>query len=253
MEAARLVSERSNYLNKEIVYLKNTSVSEYDIKSAGFTVIKSKKLLPPEEIQELEKLEKYERNVRIGKRILQFPKISEEINNTLADVRRQFVILNNIEEDAVLSVKKDAMFIIKVVPTVLKIGDFEFRQKRTYTSYCYLNQKEFYYAAYGDELEIKGLSEDPKKLQQDFLLRDIKKIMSMAEKLTSDQLFVFLKQYRSKYLSRSLSPETYRDLDSGLFEMEGYQLDHASQEMLADVDISQNYIKYMIPLFSALV
>jgi hypothetical protein len=253
MELAKQIAEKTNYLNKEIVYLKNTSISEYDIKSAGFTVIKFKKLLPEEEILELESMEKEKRNIWIGKRMLSYPKIGEEIINTLSEIRRDFVVLNEIHEEELLSIKKDALFIIKKIPSILKVHTFEFRPKKTYTSYCYINQKEFYYSSRTDELEIKGLSEEGKIPQEKYFLKDIKKIISMAEKLTGDQLFLFLKQYRSKYLNKQLDKETYRDLESGKFSVDGYMLDTIGDENLEGLDISQNYIKYLVPLFKALI
>ena len=45
MEKSILIAEKTNYLNKDIQYLKNIQISEYDIKSAGFSVIKFQKLL----------------------------------------------------------------------------------------------------------------------------------------------------------------------------------------------------------------
>jgi hypothetical protein len=253
MEVAKLLAEKTNYTNKDMVYIKNTSIVEYDIKSAGFTVIKFKKLLPQEEILELESIDKQERNIRIGKRILNYPKIGEEIINTLAEVRKDFVVLNEIYDNDILSIKKDAMFLIRKNPSSLKIGMFEFRAKKSYTSYCYLNKKELYYSALDDSLELKGFTEEARTKQNDYLIKDIKRIMSMSEKLTNEQLFLFIKQYRSKYLNRQLSKETYRDIDTGKFSVDGYYMEEISDELLASVDISQNYINYLLPLFNAVI
>jgi hypothetical protein len=253
MEVARQLAEKTNYLNKDIVYLKNTTITEYDIKSAGFTVIKFKKLLPEEEILELESIGKEERNVRIGKRILQYPRIGEEIINTLAEVRQDFVVMNQIYDNDILSIKKDAIFLIRKNPTVLKIGMFEFRAKKSYSSYCYLNKKEFYYSSSDETLELKGFTEENKVKQEGYLLKDIKKIMMMSEKLTNEQLFTFLKQYRTKYLGRQLNRETYRDIETGKFSVEGYYMEDISDEILSTADISQNYINYLLPLFNAVI
>jgi hypothetical protein len=252
-EFAKQLAERTNYLNKDILYLKNTQIAEYDIKSAGFTVIKSKGLLPKEEIQQLETIDKQQRNILIGKRILSFPRLSEEIITTLENVRKDFVVLNELYEDDILSIKKDAMFIIKKNPQVLQIGDFEFRPKTKYTSYCYVNQKEFYFSSLTDELDVKGISEESRELQKDYLLKDIKKILSMSEKLSTDQLFTFLKQYRSKYLNKQLNKEVYRDMSNGKFSINGYYFDSVADEELENVDISQNYINYLVPLFKVLI
>jgi hypothetical protein len=252
-ESAKNLMEKTNYLNKEILYLKNTPIVEYDIKSAGFTTIKAKKLLPPEVIADLEKLNKTQRSIYIGKQILKYPKIGEELINTLIDVRKDFAVLNDINEDDVLSIKKDAVFLIKKSANRLNIGDFEFRVQGVYTSYCYINGKEFYYSSKEDVLDIKGIPEEIKQKQENYLLKDIKKIIGMAEKLTSDQLFLFLKQYRSKYLNLKLDKEVYRDMETGKYSVHGYLLDDVDEETLKEIDISQNYISYLVPLFKTLI
>ena len=252
-ESAKQLMEKTNYLNKEILYLKNTPVVEYDIKSAGFTTIKAKKLLPEDVIADLERLSKDQRSIYIGKQILRYPKIGEELINTLIDVRKDFAVLNEIEEDHVLSIKRDAIFLIKKNATHLNIGQFEFRPKGVYTSYCYINGKEFYYSSKDDTLDVKGIPEETKAKQEDYLLKDIKKIIAMAEKLTSDQLFLFLKQYRSKYLNLKLDREVYRDMETGMYSVNGYLLENIDDEMLKGIDISQNYISYLVPLFKLLI
>lgn len=129
------IAEKTNYLNRDITYLKNIPITEYDIKSAGFSVIKFKKLMPESEIQKIENMDKHDRNVYIGKRIIKEPKINEEILKTLEKVRKAFVFVNKIEAEEILSIKKDAIFIIKKQPTELTIKDaFLFRRKGQYSS-----------------------------------------------------------------------------------------------------------------------
>lgn len=251
VELAKELVEKSNYLNKDIVYLKNIDIREYDVASAGFTVIKFKKLLPEETIQSLEKLSKMERNIRIGKLSLRHPIINEEIIKTLEKVRKAFVMVNHLYPEDILSIKKDALFLIKKNPRVLKIKDFEFRSKENYTSYCYLNRKEFYYSSYHDKLDIKGLSSDVKEAQEKYFLNDIKRFLKLGEKLSKSQMFDLLKQYRRKYLSRKLPKETYLSLDSGTFRIGNYGLKSIAEGDLVHVDITQNYLNYLLPLFNA--
>ena len=252
--AATYLMERTNYLNKEIEYLRNTKIVEYDIRHAGFTTLRYKKLLPSAIIDKLEKMPNKDRNVYIGKQIRKYPKIGEELINTLVDVRKDFAVLNNIEEDDVLSIKKDALFLIKKVPEYLTIMDlFEFRIKGEYTSYCYLNNKEFYYSVYTDELTVKGIGSETQEFQEDYLLKDIKTIMKMAEKLMPDKMFAYLKKYRTKYLERKLDKNAYRNMDSGDFMIDGYSMKVLPDNLVDEVDIVYNYINYIVPLFRLLV
>lgn len=252
---AKELARRTNYLNKDIEYLKNVNIVEYDIKSAGFTTLKYKKLLPSDEIEKISKMSNKDRNVYIGRRIKKFPNIGEELITTLEDVRRDFVILNDIMEDEILSIKRDAIFLIKKDPEHTLIWDtFEFRPKTKYSSYCYINNKEFYYSSYDNLLDIKGVGDENFNKQKDYLVEDIKKILEMSEKLMPDRMFTYLQRYRSKYLNRQLDKETYRQLDTGKFVIgNGYALDSVSDEMLDSIDITHNYITYLIPLFKVLL
>lgn len=252
--------ERSNYTNKELVYLKNVRITEWDIASAGFSVIKFKKLFPENQIRYLENLPKYDRNVYIGKEMRKNPKISVDVVETLEKVRKSFVILNKIKEEDVLSVKKDAIFLINKKPETTLIKDFfQFREKSTYTSFLYLNKKEFYYDSANDILDVKGLSEKTKNAQHDFLLNDIKEIMKAGEKYNQEELYSFLKRYRDRYLSLTLPKETYKlmgstfDDEENKYAFQEYRLDNIGEDMLEDIDISFNLSRYILPIIEAML
>lgn len=247
------LAEITNYTNKNIKYLKNVKIEEWDIKSAGFTVLKFKKILPENIIKEWEFLDKHTRSVKEGLLQKSNPKIAEEIIKTLAAARKGFVLLNNIQEWNILSIKKDAMFLINTPVIKNFVKDFEFRKKGEYSSYISLNNKEFYYNSNSNVLDVKGLSADSKEFQKDYFLKDLKYFLKSGEKLQYDQLFSILKNYRKKYLNRELPLETYRNLDDGKFRVGDYTLDRIDESLRNDIDITQNYINYLLPLFAAMV
>jgi hypothetical protein len=249
------IAEKTNYLNKNILYLKNTEITEYDITSAGFSVLKFQKLLSEEEIKEFSLFSKEKRNIKIGLKIRKNPLIGESIINTLTNVRKAFVILNHIYSEDILSIKKDAFFLIKKIPEKLIIKDFfQFKKKETYTSYLYLNKKEFYYNSFKNELEIKGLSEKTKNVQNNYFLNDIKNFLRSSEKLDGEQLFFYIKNYRKKYLNKELPLDTYRDIDAGgKFKIKTYYSENISEKEKDILDISQNYINYLLPIFNIIL
>ena len=61
-----MLYEKHNYLNKDIEYLISREIIEYDIKSAGFNLIKQYKLLDDAKILHLESLSKKQRQITIG-------------------------------------------------------------------------------------------------------------------------------------------------------------------------------------------
>lgn len=254
-DPALQVAVITNYLNENYVYLKNVVITEWDIRSAGFSVLRYRKLLPEDELQRLEKLDKHTRTVKEGLLQKENPKIAEEIVNTLSKVRQAFVLLNHIPAESILTIKKDAIFLINQQPQSNIIKDiFEFRKKGIYTSYIQLpGKKEFYYNAREDKLDVKGISKDSVKHQENFLLKDIKGFLRSGEKVSSDVLFSLLKSYRSKYLNRQLPVETYRELDSGLFRMGKYTMDNIDESSLPYIDITQNYMNYILPLIQRML
>ena len=254
MEEALKIAEQTNYLNKSIEYLKNVTITEYDIKSAGFSVLKFLKLLPDETLQKWEKLDKQTRTVKEGLLQKEHPEIAEKILKTLSSARQAFVILNKIRPEDILAIKKDAIFLINKQPTKLIIKEFfEFRKKNTYTSYMYINKKEFYFSSLTKELEVKGISNEAKILQKDYLLKYIGQIFASSEKVNPEQLFTLLKSFRRKYLNRELPIENYRNLLNGKYQIGNFSIDNLPEEDKGNISITENYINFILPMFQILL
>jgi hypothetical protein len=248
------ISKNTVYLNKDITYLKNVRITEWDIHAAGLSVIKYKKLLSDEEIAKLEAMPKEERTIKEGLLQKSHPEIVEIILDTLMKAREAFVVVNSIDANNILSIKKDAFFLINQRPKLTQIKTFDFKEKNTYTSYLYLNNKEFYYNSSMNTLEIKGLSDTSKISQENYILADIKRFMKLGEKLDSENLFKILKKYRSDYLNKILDVNTYRELDNdGKFRVDNMTFEEINPSMIDDLDISQNYINYILSIFNYMI
>jgi len=262
--SAIALGNKTLYLNTDIDYIKDILISEYDIKSAGFSVIKYKKLLSEDIINELEKMSKEKRNIKIGKFMKEDVNLIKEVNATLAEVRKEFIRLNNLEEHDILSIKRDAIFVIKKQPTNLVIFDyFVFRPKDVFTSYMYIDNKEFYYSSINKEFLIKGLSNnrdmqfgekiDDINYENEPLLKDIKRFMSLGEKLSKEELYKQLTTYKRKYVNRQLDKKTYRNLITGCYSYKGFQVKDIDDALLNDIDITYNWVTYIIPLIQNLL
>ncbi len=244
------ILENTNYRNKDILYLKNVRISEWDIHSAGLAVIKYYKLLPEAEIQNMENMEKHARTVREGNLQRENKELAKKILDGLANVRKAFAVANHINENQILAIKKDALFLINSVIQNPNIKDsFEFREKGKYTSYIVLSGKEFYLKLDGT-VDVKGISDISREKQKKYFLKDIANFLKSAERINQDGMFQMLKSYRTKYLTRQLPIETYRDLNTGCFHVGKYMCDSVSDDMINDIDISQNYLNFIVPLIS---
>lgn len=244
---------KSNWTNKEIKYLKNVSIVEYDLQSGGLNIIKQFKLLPQEKINQLESFDKEKRNIAVGKLQIKDKDFSKKLVECFGTARSMFIEKNNIPDTQILSIKKDAIFLINCFNINGKVSEFlNFRNKNRYSSYMRINEKEFYFSADKD-LDVKGLSEEAYDYQKDFLLADIKMFLNQNEKITPDILFNNLVEYRRKYLNKELPLETYRNLDTGVFEFDNFSLKEIDESLKDNLDISYNYKNYLMPFFQIIM
>ena len=227
-EAIKL-AENTNYTNKDYHYLKNVSITEWDIQSAGLSVLKFKTLLPEEELIKLSNMEKHARTVYEGNLQRENPILAESIIKTLAQVRKAFVLVNQIPADNILSIKKDAIFLINFTPKITCIKEFfNFRKKGEYTTFLQINNKEFYFNSYTNILDVKGIDKIGVAEHRNFLLKDFSKFLKSSEKVEPSILYDVLKNYRAAYLNRELPVSFYRELDTGQYRMGKYFLKNVS-------------------------
>lgn len=268
MLADKLV-ERDNYL-ESISYIKNTKITEYDIKSAGFNIIREFNLVNEETLNHLCSLEKIERTIQIGKLMRANQELNVELTKKFAEVRKMFVVANNIQEEDILSIKKDAIFLIQKQPKILKFGTYlEFVPKNVYTSFIFLNGMEFYYDSYHKKLDVKNFRRDfdaevlvetrGEKFEVNIdshpMIADMKNFIALSEKVSQKDLFNSLKRYRAKYISRELPLETYREINSGLFTLidNEMKLKFITEDFRDKLDISFNFMHFLAPFLGILL
>ena len=124
--------KRHNYTDKYNELLIGNEIYEYDIKSAGFNLIKRNKLIDDYKIKRLESLPKKVRQIQIGLMTRADKKLKDDLNNAFIDIRREFFEANRLEDDHILSIKKDAIFTFKPCLKMLNL------LKRTYIHHSYL-------------------------------------------------------------------------------------------------------------------
>lgn len=250
------VKSQSNWLNKDIEYLKNVNITEYDLASGGLSVIKEYELLPKDKIAKLDAMDKQTKNITIGKLQIKLKNLSKNMVIGFGLARQLFVDTNQIPDDNILAIKKDALFLINCEGIDGNLTDnLTFRPKNTYSSYMYINRKEFYFSSSTREMDIKGFSEDVKSAQKDYLFADFARFMLISEKGNYDQLISQLTEYQIKYLDKKLPLETYRNIDTGLFTytLNGFDSEFVDESFIDDLDISYNYINYVLPMIQLLL
>jgi len=260
--------KKHNYLNKNYKHLQNVIIREYDIKDAGFSIIIKNNLLDKKEILKIDNMTKLEKNIYIGKLMRKIPSLSVNILNQLESTRKDFILKNKIEDDEILYIKKDSICTINKKCETTNINGIIFKNKNNYSSYINLNGIEFYYKSDGDEITVKGISDDIVQFHNDFLLNDIKKILRFSEGCTSISIKNILKKilfkFRSDYIGMNLDINYYREFNSmNSFKFKNtnsiisFYLDEPSflkksKFLKNNLDITYNYLNYVIPLINIL-
>ena len=240
---------KTNYINTDVTYLRNIIITEWDIKSAGLSVIKYRHSLPDNIIEKLENMPKDKRTVYEGKLQRRFPALAKIIVDTLGDVRVQFAIENELTPDDIVSIKKDALFVIsKRIKRNTVFNSFLFRKKNTYTSYIRLNNIEFYYNSGTNHIDCKGVNGENSKF-----IDIIKRILNFSERNNNESIYNFLKGLRESYLDRKMEKEYYRELSTGKFRIGKYLVDDITDDMISDINIDQNYLQFMLPVIQEII
>lgn len=250
-----MIWEKDIYLNKTIPYMISREIIEYDIRSAGFNLIKKYKLLPQNKIDHLEKQDKKQRQILIGLYERSDPELKQTLKDSFKDIRRIFFEANDIDTDDIVSIKKDAIFSLKHCDNRI-FDNVEFVEKNVYTSYYYINKLEFYVGQ--NSVDVKGINDEKLRLHEDYMLDFMFKIFKMMETTSSDVIIKSLKEFTKYYKAGSLEIGYYRELNKdSLFKLNKTLMDTMigvhDTTTLDGIDTSYNFTHYIIPLVNLMV
>lgn len=246
--------KHDTYTNPNIAFLFNKEIIEYDMKDAGFSLTREYNLLDDKTITKLSKYEKNKRKVTLGKIQRDDKEYRDSLKESFKLARKEFIESNNIEDNDIIAIKKDAIF-VKSRCKHRSFGNFiEFRPKNTYTSYIQLGNKgkrlEFYYNI--DVLDIKGISEENYSLHQNYMIKFIKSFFLRMETEDNENVIKFAKRFIDRYKRKELEVGYYRTFDyRSIIELidnnEEIYKDYW-EDKKADIDISYNFYNILLKL-----
>ena len=242
--------ERTTYLNKDIDYLFNMDIREYDLKDAGFSIIKQYRLLPKDKIDYLSKMDKTNRKIEIGMLRKYSKTFSDDLSKGFIEARKTFFSANDLTDDDILSVKNDAIFVIKK-QCQGQFGELDFRVKNEYLGYLYLNKIEFYYSALTDRVDVKGIDDELVELHRNHMIDFFKDVFSMKIYSERKVFIKFLTDFIKAYRRLDLELEYYRELSQD--SLYSIYID-GEKSLIRDIDsdegldITYNYFKYLVPI-----
>lgn len=246
---------RDLYRNKDIEYLISREIIEYDMKSAGYNIIKKFNLLPSKEIEYLSSLSNKERHIYIGKQILKNNKLSDGLKFGFQEMRKEFITKNGLQDKDILSIKKDAIITLKRC-NYKDFSPVKFVEKNIYTSYCYLNRLEIYIGK--DYVDIKGIRDEVLEKHKKYMLYFIFLFFKNMERRDKKYNIKFVSDFAIKYKERQLPIGYYRELNTDSKYRYEMMISEASilmedAEDVNSINISYNYMNYIVPFLRLLL
>lgn len=228
----------------------NSSIIEYDIRHANINVSKYYNLYNDVKyLDTLDALPKKDREVKFGLLLRKDKEFSKRLEEGFNSIVKEFMEVNNLDKDLdIISIKKDAVFVINHKVPTTTFGPVEFVQKNKYHAYINLNRIEFYI---GDKTDVKGIGENY-KLHKDGIILLIEELIDYLER--GKDVNMFLAEVADLYKNRKLNLEMYRQFDSKCkylcrIDDNMVLLDDISYDILdTSCDISYNYINIILPL-----
>ena len=204
---------KTTWLNPNIQYLFDNEIIEYDIKDAGFSLIKQHRLLPQDKIDWLTAMEKMQRHITIGKMQGNDKEFSKALMNRFAEIRAIFISANNLSDSNIISVKKDAIFTIGECPKI-KFGRIDFAQKNRYSSYVrFIDNRDIEVYYNSGHMEIKGIGDSGINRHRLYILEFIKTMISYIE-CRNHSVKRYLKKFIDDYKGMRLEDEYYIEFNN---------------------------------------
>jgi len=187
---------------------------EADGKEAGFNLIKHERLLNSKLIEQLEKMTKFERTIRIGKLRAAKPEFSRIFADRMRATIAEFIEVNEIEDDEIISIRNDAViYDMKYPLKKTVVNGVTFLIKNQYTSFLHINRLEVFFNSVTDEIEVKGISDKTVKLHESGMLLFLTRFLTLSENRAPYTTLKYLASFREKYLSKRLDVNYYREFN----------------------------------------
>lgn len=240
------------YLNREKVMEVNSKIIEYDLYHANTSLMRFYNLCPTKLIDKIDSLTKMSREVYVGKLQRDNKEFSKALMKSFDDAMKLFLDTNGITEDNIISIKKDAAFVVnkKVVQT-----DFDclhFRPKNEYIGYALIGLYEIYFKSNG-EADVKGIADrDALDLHKNGILRFVKDLMSLYAQKDKIATSRYLHEFIDNYKKKLLPFDYYREFNTQsaykcFINNEELILDELDESVIDTCDISWNYFNVILP------
>ena len=209
--------EQTNYI-ADIDYLLSTYIREYDISKANINILFRYGVISKEQYDQYYIMDREARQISIGLLLRDKPEVNDVLRKGIIEAKKHFFEANNIQEQDVLTIKNDAVFIINKIPTITKFDNIEFSMKNIYTSYYKLNNIELYYffdiVSGLEKLDVKGINDEKLKLHKKYFMEFLEVCFNSAQTYPLEDTIDIVTNFYVKYINLELEPEYYREFNA---------------------------------------
>lgn len=243
------------YLDDNIDFLFNHEIIEYDLQRAGLNISRYFKLLPDNDINTIASMPKHYGDVRLGLMQKNDKEFAKLLSEGFKNARKIFFEANELNDFDVLSIKKDAIFLLKGVK-YQEFDNLNFRIKNKYTSYIKIGKVEVYYNQ--GNIDVKGINDEILKDHRLGMLRFFNEYFKMMETDSKENTAKFLREFSEEYRNMELPSEFYREFNANSLYRTNMTLDDKTIYMkdtkdLTRIEIGYNYKNILIPLISSVL
>ena len=232
----------------------NHRIVEYDMKSANTSIAREFSLLPEKKIKELENLPKKEREITVGIIKRDTPGYSEKEKLGFIAARKLFFMQNEILDEEVVSIKRDAIFVMRYVEHEQVTENINFRMKNVYTSYINFGRNLEVYSK-PEGLDVKGIDDDIYKERHSAYFGEfLHSLIHRVESSDRDSYLSYLRYFFDHYKFRELEPDYYREFNAksqyhyldGQYAIEEYQEDLSTLDISCNMDLILKLMQMLI-------
>lgn len=206
---------RDNYLTEQR-YILSSIITEYDISKANINILYYKGGINKDEYNYANSLCRQDRQIYIGLKQKNH-RIAQLLKEGFAEFRKAFILSNGFSEADIVSIKKDAIFVLNKKASITQFDNIHFIEKNVYNSYMNINRLEIYYGSNPvndiETIDIKGISDENLKLHEDYMVALICTVLDCIQCGTIKEVYDVLMKIQKMYIDKKLPIGFYREFN----------------------------------------
>ena len=191
---------------KKVQYIIN-EIHEYDISKANISILLQGGYISQNEYNMYLQMSKMQREIAIGN-LQKDSKFSKVISDGFMQARKCLIEANNLTEDDIVSIKKDAFYVMKRLQYT-SFNNIKFTLRNSYHMFIYCRGIEIYYGMNefdGNDsgiIDIKGINDNKLSLHMSylsFLAYIFKYVLNNNTPMAIQELMSFIQKYNNREL-----------------------------------------------------